>query len=226
MRPPSHPLRTLGSFYVSLTAIWLATASYSDGADNWRRYSNGPLTEADFRSRPPAFRKLEAGRVAPITAYTYTEIKYDSQFQVTLARGRWTARLTSAEAYAIVRWDQSWNIRPNDERLMDHEQGHFDLSHSYALAIQLHLDERRKAGKLPMGRGETSDAAIRDLEDRLRSELKPIFDEHVKVQQDYDRITDHGGLSEAQIEQRRQQAAKIAELTEKLDKNMKKKRKS
>lgn len=225
MGTPSGRFRIRCSICLCFASIWLGAWSRLDAAENWRRYSDGPLTETDFRSQPPAFQKLEAGRIAPTIAYTYTEIKYDSRFHVSRTRGRWTAKLTSTEVYAIVRWDKSWNRRPNDDRLMDHEQGHFDLSHSFVLAMQLHLDERRKSNRLPIGQGESSDAAIRDLENKLRKEVQPIFDEHVKVQQEYDRITDHGLLAEAQEEQRKIQAVKIADLTEKLSANNKKKRK-
>src|SRR5688572_4709886 len=100
MSSPSHRFRICCSICLWVASIGLGAWVDLNAAENFRRYSDGPLTEADFRSQPPAFQKLEAGRIAPTIAYTYTEIKYESRFQVSLIRSRWTAKLTSIEAYA------------------------------------------------------------------------------------------------------------------------------
>ena len=184
----------------------------------WRRYTDGPLAAADFRGQPPAFRPVPKDEdFISLIAYTTTELRYDSRFQTTRLRDRWIARLVSVEAFAIVLSDKSWNKRPGDERLLDHEQGHFDLTHAFALAMQLHLDERLKSRKRPQGVGDTSDAATRDLENKLRGELQPFFDDHVKAQRDYDRLTRHGDLKDAQSAQRKLQRDRVNELNDKLD---------
>ncbi len=192
---------------------------------NWRRYREGSLTADDFRGKAPQLRDPRNGGDEQLIAFTMTEVRYGIRFQVTRVGNRWTARLTSADAYAVVLRDQSWNLRPQDERLMDHEQGHFDLSQSFALAVQLYFDEQLKSRHSPIGNSDSSAGATRNLEDKLRAELKPIFDEQVKAQVEYDRVTHHGRVSDAQAEQRKVQLARIAELDEKLAALKKKSRK-
>jgi hypothetical protein len=175
-----------------------------------RQYRQGLLGPTDFRGKAP--------RNGTLAAYTLAEIHYDCRFQVTGTRNRWTARLMSVETYASIDRDRSWNLRPQDSSLMDHEQGHFDLAHSFSLAMQLYLNERMKARRIPIGIGKTSSEAIRDLEDKLRAELKSLFDDHTTAQSEYDRITDHGTDPSPQAEQRRLQKAKIEELNAQLEK--------
>jgi hypothetical protein len=81
-----------------------------------RRYESGPLGPADFAARPPATR-------GPTNAYTFTSIDYSYRFrsQATFSGVRLVA--TELSAHATVKPDQSWNLMPDDARLMDHEQG-------------------------------------------------------------------------------------------------------
>jgi hypothetical protein len=175
------------------------------------------LTPGDFRGQVPAFRKVEpGGGFVPLTAYTFTEIRYDTRYRVTGSGNRWTARLFSAEAFAVILRERSWNRQPDNKKLLDHEQGHFDLTHAHALAVQLRLDELIRTRRGPTGTGSTSAAAIASLDGKLRDELKPLFDQHVAAQEEYDRVTAHGANSGPQEEKRKKQLARVAELEEKL----------
>ena len=171
---------------------------------SWRRYDEGPLAASDFQAEVPDSRdtsRIGSGNI-PLTAYTFTEIRYDTRSQVTRTRDRWTARLLTAEAYGVILRDRSWNLKPNDQRLLEHEQGHFDITHAAALTVQLRLDELLRSRRIPVGVGKTSAAAIAKLEESLRAELKPLFDGHVQAQTEYDRITRHGANRSAQEQQR------------------------
>ena len=210
----------------TLLSLWVAGLAGDEptpnGPKSSRRYREGPLLPDDFRGKVPAFidPKITSGR--GLVAYTYTEIMYETRFQAVGTRDRWTARLVHAEAYAVVHRDRSWNRRPADAELLDHEQGHFDLAHSFALAMQLYFDQQMKSRKLPVGVGKTSTEATQDLEKKLRIALQPILDDNVKAQTEYDHVTNHGTIPETQSEQRRQQLARIDELSKQLDVRKKK----
>lgn len=209
-----------------LLSLWVAGLVADepalDGPKNWRRYRDGPLSPDDFRGRAPASQNpSESGH--RLTAYTFVEIMYESKFQAVGTKDRWTARLVELEAYAVVHRDQSWNRRPDDARLLDHEQGHFDLAHAYALTLQRYFDEQLKLRKFPVGVGKTAAEATEVLKGKLRTAMQPILDDNVKAQSDYDRLTLHGSIPDAQAEQRRQQLARIDELNKQIDVRKKKK---
>ena len=108
---------------------WLEVApavGQSTGASRWRRYEEGPLTAADFQGRPTGEQRGgAAGGGAPLTAYTVTEVRYDSRYQVSGRGDHWTARLSSAKASAVIQRDRSWSQQPDAVQLLEHEQGHF-----------------------------------------------------------------------------------------------------
>lgn len=217
-------------------SLWLATYSLvaparsaepsSVGSSSWRRYSDGPLSVQDFRGTvPPADDPDRRQAHLSLTALTRTELRYDLVIQTSGAGNRWTARCREADAYAVVLRDRSWNLRPHDAQLMDHEQGHFDITQGLALEVQFRLRELQ-ARRSMVGTGNSPTAAQRNLEERLRAEISPQMDELPRAQQEYDRITGNGTIPLAQADQRRQQLIRIAEFREKLDGKKGKSRKS
>lgn len=173
-----------------------------------RKFRDGPLTVADFRGRPTGNEKaaIPGGQ---LTAFTVTEVRYETRFQVRGAGDNWVARLVSAEAFAVMHRDQSWILQPDDQELLDHEQGHFDTTQILALQVQERINVLRKQRNL-VGVGATPAAAQQDLDARLKRELQPLMESHEQLQRDYDVVTRHGRNREAQLAYRTHQREQLA----------------
>lgn len=166
-----------------------------------RPYGDGPLTEADFRGKPSAEGKL-AG--SSFQAYLFMDIIWSSQYR-TAGRGRVaSAHLTQFQASAVTYPGKSWNRwKKFNPDLLDHEQGHFDLTHIHALRLEIKM-RKLLAGKMPPGgSGETEAAAVEALNALLVKEgaaTKAAADEE---NIEYDRLTAHGTALDKQREIRR-----------------------
>ena len=192
MRPNRIPLLLavvlwLASFEVSLRAQPTATEAL-------RRYDQGPLGRADFATPPPADRGVRK-------ASTYVHIGYSFRYRANVVRGRVQVVVTHLEAYGVVTPGKSWNVAPGDTRLMDHEQGHFDITQLHALRWQRHAGGLIAKAAL-RGEGATQEAAQQSLQSRLDRELKPINEAWEAEQIRYDQETNHGSDSKRQAEWR------------------------
>jgi len=107
---------------------------------------------------------------------------------------------------------KSWNRRPGDLRLLDHEQGHFDLTYIAALQARLHFARERRISNT----AANSDEAIRRLEDDIQREMQRFVDAVLIEHEKYDRITRHGLDPQTQQQQRKIHREQIARLTQQL----------
>ena len=144
-----------------------------------------------------------------------SDIQFDYDYQVRFNRQRATAYATELKIDAVVIPSKSWIRLRSDARLMDHEQGHFDIT--YIFALRAHLE----AAKLPKGQrffvtGATPDAAVQLLDQKVQQFMQPFFDAALAEQREYDVVTKHGRVRTAQAEQRREQLETIKSLTEEL----------
>ncbi len=114
------------------------------------------------------------------------------------------AQLTEFDAFAILKRDQSWNAQPNNARLLDHEQGHFDLAELNARRMRQNIAKLLTGAGL-VGKGRDRAAADANLEELLRARLKVFNDRDVQDQEQYDQITRHGTKPIEQAEQRKAQ---------------------
>jgi hypothetical protein len=168
-----------------------------------RPYAAGPLTAADFAADPPADR-------GSILATTHSGIEHTLQYQgLPVAKG---VRLlvTRLDAVATMSPAQSWNTAPGDMRLMDHEQGHFDISELHARKWQQQaafLIKRRALG----GQGPNQAQAFKAMQARVDAELTPINKAWREQQVLYDKETDHGRNREAQARWRERLDRELAE---------------
>ncbi len=175
-------------------------------AVEYRYYTEGPLTAKDFQAPIPAFVKIP-GQVAE----TNTDIRCEFKYRVYRTRGRSIARLSSIDIRAVVIPRKSWNRQPQNVRLMDHEQGHFDLAHIAALRAQ-----RRLATSRPLsGSGTTPEQAVQDLQQQVDKRLQQIREELLAAHTAYDKVTRHGTVLGPQKEQRESQKKQIEELVKK-----------
>lgn len=184
-------------------AIWIAAAPACKAADqpDRRDYEEGPLGAADFTAAIPADT---SGKLA----YTTTELIYDLTYRYTGRGNRFEVRIESLKVRAVVVRSASWNRRPRDSQLMDHEQGHFDLTYIAALRFR-----SRFAGvQRSTGTGTGLDEAVQNLRDKVDRAMRESNEQVKQDHRDYDRITDHGIRLKEQSEQRRLQKEKIQEL--------------
>src|SRR5688500_3287238 len=96
-----------------------------------RPYSAGPLTAADFRAEPDLSQ--------PYAAWTSVEMQFRFAYRYRTQNKQTVVTLTEVDVWSEVERDKSWNRRPRDPVLLDHEQGHFDITHAHALEAQATL---------------------------------------------------------------------------------------
>lgn len=187
-------------------ACWLVLFSLALSAEpESRRYETGPLSAADFAATPPAGR-------GNLLAATHTGLRYTFQYRGVAASQGVRVVATQLEAFAIVIPAKSWNAAPDDARLMDHEQGHFDISQLHARNWQRQA-ARLIAKTALAGQGRTQDAAHKALQARVDTELSSINKAWEAEQVLYDKETDHGRQREIQVRWRERLNRELKALT-------------
>ncbi len=220
----AHSRCPAGARVGCLLALLLATAEPAavaqgaedagDGGGAMRQYRSGPLTPSDFRAPPPDPPPKKDG--IKLLAETVTELRYQYTYRTAIDDNRTTARLKTIDVFAVVMRDRSWNTSHANRRLMDHEQGHFDITKLYALRAQLELARMFRAGRRVRGLGRKEPAAVQDLESKVRVFIEPFDAAGKKEQAEYDRVTRHGTLVRAQAQWRKRQAEEFKRLVEEL----------
>lgn len=174
-----------------------------------RSYSEGPLTLDDYHAPTP-------DDTGGLDAVTTSDIRFDFEYQVRFTRERATAYVTELKIDAVVIPAESWIKLRSSARLMDHEQGHFDLTYIAALRARLEAAKRATKRQRLIVTAATPDAATELLGREVKQFMQPFFDDAFAEQKKYDVITKHGRVRTAQAEQRRKQIETIKSLTEEL----------
>jgi hypothetical protein len=181
-----------------------------------RPYRNGPLTAADYRCPPPNPVPQKNG--VYLSAMTYTSLHYTTRYRWReLQPEKVEAWLTNFEIVAEVDRRRSWTIRPTDERLLDHEQGHFDVTELNARRIQKKFDELISTDTI-IGHGDDEKTAVADLNQQVDSRVQEFLDLEQKQQDQYDTATHHGLNHSAQADERQKQIAALHEKVAPSDK--------
>jgi len=175
-----------------------------NGPAKYRNYADGPLTAEDFQAPIPGFVQFRGQK-----ALTTTDFRYDFQYRLRRSRRRVTARLSSIDIWAAVIPSESWNRQPENARLMDHEQGHFDLTYIAVLRARSYFS----TSKSLVGGGTNDERAIKDLRQQLDRRFRLLREELRAAHVEYDEITRHGAALGPQKEQRDRQKQQITELT-------------
>ncbi|MFN0018664.1 MAG: hypothetical protein ACKVP0_10425 [Pirellulaceae bacterium] len=194
-------LALASAFLSALVFAQIPGQEANGGSKANRPYADGPLTEADFKGKQPAEGELAK---VPFQAYLFLDITWSSQHR-TFGRGRVVnAHLTHFEATAVSDPAKSWNHRgKKNPELLDHEQGHFDITQIHAQRLELKMRKLIAAKKPPGGTGEDESAAVQALNSLLNKEYvaaKLICDQE---NVEYDKLTVHGTALEKQHELRR-----------------------
>lgn len=178
-----------------------------------RRYREGPLRLEDFRGRKP---DQSAGDNAVPDALTATEFAYTFRYKYETIGNKTSVWLSEVDVYALVDRSRSWNSLPEDRELLDHEQGHFDITHAIALSTKLKLRKKIKEGRALNTTGSSVNDAVGKLERKLKESINTISDKIQGLHDKYDRVTQNGLQKTAQRSQRQQQLEEIKKLTEAL----------
>lgn len=170
-------------------------------AESTRRYGDGPLTAEDFVGDVPELRIING---ITMRSNVFTDVRYTYQCDGrNLPNGKFEVRLTQAEVFAIVDRRKSWNAAPEDAALMDHEQGHFDISALTAARLQARFDRLIKDKSLRV-MGADRAAALQEMEKKVAAQMDELRQTWRDEQATYDRETVHGADFRKQAEFRRQ----------------------
>jgi hypothetical protein len=169
-----------------------------------RLYTNGPLTRADYSSKP-------GDAPAGFGALTDTQLRYHVEFDSFVGPTGAVCQVKKLIFYAVLNPKTSWADPNRIEELLDHEQGHFDITYKHALLAKKDLEPKVSKRQL-RATGVNPEAARDSLAKRLDKEIAPYAERGVAENKAYDESTRHGSLTEAQAEWRERQAKEIAEL--------------
>lgn len=175
-----------------------------DEKDAYRRHQDGPLKRAEFKAKPP-----NSGRAA----YTRTDLRFTYRTKFTRVGNSVLIRLTESDVYAIFIPEESWMRKSAPDDLMDHEQGHFDLTEIYALKAQHAIQLKHRSYSLT---GDTKSECEKKLQARMKEDIQRIFAQCEERQREYDYQTEHGLRPDAQRLHRREQKAELLRWRAKL----------
>jgi hypothetical protein len=169
----------------------LVAAQTESGGIPWD--ADRPLVWSDFRG------PIDPAAPADVAALTSASISMG--YGVAMRRDRRCRfEITQVEVDAIFHPEQSWaRDRARTPLVLEHEQGHFDLTHVFRMMLQ------RDAGALvgearacPAGADMPAiESRAADLIGRVRDRN---WDELARVQAQYDAETGHGTLPQVQRE--------------------------
>ena len=169
-------------------------------ADDTRFYADGPLTAEDFRGTPPDD--------AAMWARTVTRLHYTYKYRHSTPDMRnYTVTVGAISIVAEIRRDTSWNKRPENMSLLDHEQGHADNAQIVALRA---IKDFAAAAPIKV-RDKTIKAALAEVDRLLKARLGKYERQLQQDDADYDEATAHG-VNGQQSEWRRVQHETLKRL--------------
>jgi hypothetical protein len=163
-----------------------ARQDHSVGADRipYRR-----LTWADFRVNDKAPGKSAQTQAFLSYQYTARSEGVPGAFYAHVAEITYNCGFDRTKS-----WRRS-SVSLNNRLLLEHEQGHLDLTELKRRQLQLLTSE-----ELPQGEGATARAALTDLDRKMREFYKWHVEDMERIQRRYDRETEHGVQREMQAQ--------------------------
>jgi hypothetical protein len=187
-------------FTFAFCMLGAARFPIAHAAEAPRKYADGPLAPADFRAAVPEPQPVKDG--VRLRAMTDVEIRYTTRYRWDEPTpGNVSARLTRFECQAVLLPEKCWNKEPDDLRLLDHEQGHFDVTEINTRRAQKRFDQLIADQGL-IGYGSDERSAVADLDKKVHDEMQKVFDRERDEQIKYDRASNHGRNFAAQAKQR------------------------
>ena len=202
-------------------AILLAALTASNGveaqtrngakAEKPRRYADGPLTVDDFAGKPPQKSTMNLGIV--MVANTACVVRYEYRTAVDQrGRDQWTVRVTSFTCVAVLEPAKCWITWCDSRRVLDHEQGHFDLAEIAARRAQQHFNDLIRDKKASAS-GRDRRTAERKLDTDIKKAMQEVYDSLAEAHKTYDEETLHGTSPLAQRRHRQAQRAELEKST-------------
>jgi len=189
-----------------LTSAWAANAVQDEAEGNpelkrGREYRQGPLTSREFLGKP--------GEDSQLDAYTFTEMRFTFKYRYSPVRSGLLFRATNIEVFATFDPDKSWLRGEVGRRLLDHEQGHFDLTQIHAIRTNREIAKQLK--QFVVVSSNRADG-VKRLKKKLTDSLADAFAKCSAEQEDYDHQTKNGRQADAQRLHRRKQREILAQL--------------
>lgn len=189
-------------------SCWLASFAAPPKSKE-RPYALGPLKVEEFKGdvEPDGGNK----------AKTSTRVRYQFEFSFVQFGQQATVTVKSIQLEAVFLPEDSWYGADAPAGLLDHEQGHFDITEIQTRRAELELEEDRRAGKSISGSGNSRQAAHKVVLEKL-DQLRQAIDARIAQENvDYDRNTRHGLSFSEQSEIRKIQKLTLASLEEELN---------
>ena len=187
-------LQVLSLLVTGTTAVVAGAEPVSRPGDlTWT--AEAPLQWQDFQG--PVDSSASADRVA----MTAASLSWGYSYGLERGNGRCLYRINSVDVHAIFNRRDSW-VRPGHEtdRVLEHEQGHFDLTQLFKL--ELEALTRGLVGVRRECKGDSVEAASsyaeREAAGAVSVVAERIWSEHVAAQEAYDDQTRHGTAGDAQ----------------------------
>ena len=180
--------------WAKVAAVACGLLACPAAAETIRPYSAGPLRAGDFQKGPPAG--------IPHHAHTSTRLGYGFRYRSRTFNGSSVVVLSEVTLTNNLVQSESWTRRPGDAQLMQHEQGHFDITETVRRRARAYFTKQRMA-RIKF-RASTLDGAVQALEEGMRKEMAPFFARMPLLQRQYDAETQHGTNAAEQARWRKQ----------------------
>jgi hypothetical protein len=146
-----------------------------------------------------------------MVANTECEVRYEYRASIEQRGQRWTARIASFKCTAVIVPEKCWNTSPESRRVLDHEQGHFDLAEVAARRAEQHFAGLIRDGKIT-ATGMDKQSVQRAIDRAIKKEMDAVYESLDKAQKTYDEETRHGTALVAQRRYRQWQRAELEKL--------------
>ena len=196
---------------VSIFPLGALSAGFSlaqDSDSKSRRYEQGPLVKKDYQGAAP-------DSIKKFAASTEIEVRYEYRYQLHQKNQRFQIYVSDLDVYSIMLPKKSWNRQLYNVRLLDHEQGHFDIGEIFALKAEIEIARKMKDKRRFLSTGK-SKAIVAKLEETLSQEFSHIVAEMKEEQIAYDNATNHGLDWKAQKLARDSHSEKLKALQKKV----------
>lgn len=188
--------------------LWLWPAlvlAQEVAAEKLRSHRAGPLTADDFQAKGDARSRY--------IAWTDTTLQFHFKYRSETKNGQRVVTLTDIDVWAALTTDKSWNLRPTDPLLMDHEQGHFDLTEIQARLARNQIRRlMKRRDPLTFARAPREAEAAAKLKAGIAKFMEAYTEASQASHQAYDEATRNGRDGAAQANERRQQQAQLEAL--------------
>ncbi len=196
-------------FAFMLNAFHVIISVSQEADSKSRRYEQGPLVKSDYQGVAP-------NTVEKFAASTMIELRYDYRYQLLKNSRQYQIYITEIDIYSIVVPSRSWNRQLYNFRLLDHEQGHFDIGEIFAHQAKIEIAKKMRAKRRFLRVGSSEEAVIASLDELMDRQFKKIIAKMNAAQNEYDDATDHGNDRSSQKIARESQLEELKKLKKKV----------